>query len=132
MPLGTSIEGTTDWNAYQFYMLAERAGLDFVHIWHCCQHNYPRIKNVPRPGFTAGPCLFKDTMQLAAFNNHEFGLGHAAMHVNDGLPRFLVDQVRLRQSLTNVTAGILGMAFKADVNDVRSSLRYTLQKVFKR
>ena len=41
---------------------------------------------MPGAGFAAGPCLFKDTMQLAAFNNNNFALGHAAMLVNEGLP----------------------------------------------
>jgi UDP-N-acetyl-D-mannosaminuronic acid dehydrogenase len=115
--------------ANQFYMLAERAGLDFDRIWHGCRHNYPRMANVPTPGFTAGPCLFKDTMQLAAFNNHEFGLGHSAMLVNEGLPRFLVDRVKETCDLSKSTAGILGMAFKADVDDPRASLSYKLKKV---
>ena len=33
----------------------------------------------PRAGFAAGPCLFKDTMQLAAFNNNNFHLGQASV-----------------------------------------------------
>ena len=40
--------------------------------------------DVPAAGFAAGPCLFKDTMQLAAFNHNNFPLGHAAMTVNEG------------------------------------------------
>jgi UDP-N-acetyl-D-mannosaminuronic acid dehydrogenase len=115
--------------ANQFFMLADRAGLDFDRIWHCCRHNYPRMANVPTPGFTAGPCLFKDTMQLAAFNNHEFGLGHSAMLVNEGLPRYLVDRVKQTHDLSRMTTGILGMAFKADVDDTRASLSYKLKKV---
>ena len=35
--------------------------------------------DMPGPGFAAGPCLLKDTMQLAAFNQNKFVLGHAAM-----------------------------------------------------
>lgn len=115
--------------ANQFYMLADRAGLDFDRIWHCCRQNYPRMMHVPLPGFTAGPCLFKDTMQLAAFNNHEFGLGHSAMLVNEGLPRYLVERVKAGRDLSVCTAGILGMAFKADVDDARTSLSYKLKKV---
>ena len=32
-----------------------------------------------RAGFATGPCLLKDTMQLAAFNHNGFVLGQAAM-----------------------------------------------------
>ena len=38
-----------------------------------------RAARIPGPGFAAGPCLFKDTMQLAAFSRNQFALGHAAM-----------------------------------------------------
>ncbi len=55
------------------------------------RRDYPRARDMPGPGFAAGPCLFKDTMQLAAFAQ-QFPLGHAAMLVNEGLvPQFVVD-----------------------------------------
>ena len=44
----------------------------------------------PAPGFAAGPCLVKDTMQLAAFSHNHFVLGHSAMLVNEGLPQPIV------------------------------------------
>ncbi len=115
----------------QFYMLASQAGVDFNQVWHGVTHHYPRMAHVPSPGFTAGPCLFKDTMQLAAFSNHQFGLGHAAMLVNEGLPRFLVESIKPTLDLSQCTAGILGMAFKADVDDPRASLSYKLKKILK-
>ena len=31
--------------------------------------NYERNENIPKAGFTAGPCLMKDTMQLSSFYN---------------------------------------------------------------
>jgi UDP-N-acetyl-D-mannosaminuronic acid dehydrogenase len=47
------------------------------------QHNYPRARGIPSPGLAAGPCLFKDTMQLLAFAQNQFSLGNAAMLVNE-------------------------------------------------
>ena len=52
-------------------------------------------------GFAAGPCLFKDTMQLAAFNNNNFALGHAAMAINEGLPLYLVHRLEQRFDLAH-------------------------------
>src|SRR6185436_13811931 len=75
----------------QFYTIAKDHGLDFDRILHGCRHNYPRMAGMPGPGFAAGPCLLKDTMQLAAFSRNSFPLGHAAMLVNEGLPARLVD-----------------------------------------
>ena len=115
--------------ANQFYMLANDHGADFYRIHHAMTHNYPRAKDLPKPGFAAGPCLFKDAMQLAAFNNNRFYLGHAAMLVNEGLPNYLVDRLKRRYDLSKLTVGVLGMAFKANSDDKRESLSYKLRKV---
>ena len=113
----------------QFYMLASAAGVDFSRVLHGCRHNYPRMRGMPGPGLSAGPCLVKDTMQLAAFSHNHFMLGHAAMLVNEGLPSHLIELARARRDLSGATAGILGMAFKADSDDPRDSLSYKLRKL---
>lgn len=115
--------------ANQFYMLANDHGVDFHRIHAALTHNYPRAQSMPSPGFAAGPCLFKDAMQLAAFNKHGFYMGHAAMLVNEGLPNYLVDRLKMRSDLSTMTAGILGMAFKANSDDKRESLSYKLRKI---
>ena len=84
--------------ANQFYQIATTGGLDFYRIYEAITHEYPRAKGLPGAGFAAGPCLFKDTMQLAAFNNNTFFLGHSAMLVNEGLPNFIVQ--RLKEQLS--------------------------------
>jgi UDP-N-acetyl-D-mannosaminuronic acid dehydrogenase len=113
----------------QFYMVARDHGLDFDRILHGCRHNYPRMAGMPGPGFAAGPCLVKDTMQLAAFSQDRFVLGHTAMLINEGLPSFIVEQARRQLNLREATAGILGMAFKAGSDDSRDSLAYKLKKL---
>jgi UDP-N-acetyl-D-mannosaminuronic acid dehydrogenase len=113
----------------QFYMLASDHGVDFERILHGCRHNYPRMAGMPGPGFAAGPCLVKDTMQLAAFSHNHFMLGHAAMLVNEGLPSHLVELAKKETDLRGATVGILGMAFKAGSDDPRDSLSYKLRKL---
>ncbi len=115
--------------ANQFYQIAAQNDLDFYKIYDAIVYNYPRAKNFPKAGFTAGPCLFKDTMQLAAFSKNNFFLGHAAMLVNEGLPYFIVEQLKQRESLENKSVGILGMAFKPDSDDKRESLAYKLKHI---
>ena len=92
-------------------------------------HDYPRAADLPGAGFAAGPCLLKDTMQLAAFNNNSFTLGHAAMLVNEGLPLYVVSRMEKRFDLAAMTVGILGMAFKGESDDIRSSLGYKLKRI---
>lgn len=113
----------------QFYMVARHHDLDFDRILHGCRHHYPRMSGMPGPGFAAGPCLVKDTMQLASFSQDRFVLGHSAMLVNEGLPAFIVEQARERVNLRTSTCGILGMAFKAESDDARDSLAYKLLKL---
>jgi UDP-N-acetyl-D-mannosaminuronic acid dehydrogenase len=112
----------------QFYMLAQSYGLDFYRIHDAITRNYPRMRSFARPGFAAGPCLLKDTLQLAAFSGNSFFMGHAAMLINEGLPNFIVEHLRPLQLSTRVVA-ILGMAFKGDSDDKRDSLSYKLRKL---
>lgn len=116
--------------ANQFYMLASEWNIDFHRILHAMKFNYPRAAQMPAPGFAAGPCLFKDTMQMSAFNNNQFFLGHAAMLVNEGLPQFVVNRMTRRwPDLRERKVGLLGMAFKAESDDPRESLSYKLKKI---
>jgi len=112
----------------QFYMLAQGYGLDFYRIYEAVTQEYPRMRSFARAGFAAGPCLLKDTLQLSAFSSNNFFLGHAAMLINEGLPNFIVAQLR-GKGLSNRRVAILGMAFKGDSDDNRSSLSYKLKKL---
>jgi UDP-N-acetyl-D-mannosaminuronic acid dehydrogenase len=116
--------------ANQFFMIAHQAGVDYANVLHAIRHEYPRAADLPGPGFAAGPCLFKDTMQLAAFTADHFPMGQAAMQVNEGMPQYIVSALERRYgSLGGRTIGILGMAFKAESDDNRASLSYKLRKL---
>ncbi len=115
--------------ANQFYMIANDYNLDFYKVYHAVTHRYDRARDLPKAGFAAGPCLFKDAMQLAAFNNGSFYLGHSAMLVNEGLPNYIVQKLKVKYLLNKMTVGILGMAFKGNSDDIRESLSYKLRKI---
>jgi UDP-N-acetyl-D-mannosaminuronic acid dehydrogenase len=115
----------------QLYMMVESAGLDYSELLEKMKRGYPRMGGIPGPGFAAGPCLMKDTMQLFAFQKHNFVLGQMAMTINEGLPNFIVEQLARRFDLRTKRVGILGMAFKADSDDIRDSLSYKLGKLLR-
>lgn len=113
----------------QFYMMANDRGLDFERIRAGLTEDYPRAIDMPGAGFAAGPCLFKDTMQLAAFHNNNFALGHTAMTINEGMPLYIASRLEAKYDLANMTVGILGMSFKGGSDDIRSSLSYKLKRI---
>lgn len=117
--------------ANQLFMIANNYGLDYDRIRRGLAEGYERAHDLPGAGFAAGPCLLKDTMQLAAFNDNNFTLGHAAMTVNEGLPLYIVSRMEREADLKELTVGILGMAFKGDSDDIRSSLSYKLKRILR-
>jgi UDP-N-acetyl-D-mannosaminuronic acid dehydrogenase len=116
--------------ANEFWMIANNLGIDFENVRNALTFDYPRAEDLPGAGFTAGPCLFKDTKQLSVANLNKFAMGNAAIEINDGLPNYIVNRLSSQQNLSEITIGILGMAFKGESDDARSSLSYSIKDLF--
>ena len=113
-------------------MICRDQDLNFFKIREIMKDGYKRNAHIPMSGFTAGPCLLKDTMQLSSFYNKKFSLGHAAMNVNEDMPKFIYDDLHKNHNLKGKTIGLLGLTFKADCDDIRDSLAMKLLKFLKR
>ena len=118
--------------ANEFFKICVDQEINWEHVWYSMKEDYPRAKDLPFPGFAAGPCLVKDTMQLEYFARDSFQLGNISIKANEEMPDFIVDFLQAKYDLRNMTIGILGMTFKAGVDDFRSSLSFRLEKELNR
>ena len=118
----------------QFFMICDKFEIDFKSLRKNMIDGYDRNKGIPYAGFAAGPCLYKDTAQLNSFLNNSFSLGKAATKVNQGLTNFIYKKIKknFKEKLKNKKIGILGVAFKPDIDDIRDSLSIDLYKFLKR
>jgi len=83
-------------------MMANDRGLDFERIRQAAQTT--REPRTCRPRLRRRPCLFKDTMQLAAFNNNTSRSAHRDDDQR-GMPLYLVHRLEQRFNLASMTSG---------------------------
>ncbi len=108
--------------ANEFSRLADRFGVD---IWEAIAlaNRHPRVKILnPGPG-VGGHCISVDPWFLVEAAPDLTNLITAARHVNDSQPLFVVNLLKqhIGDDLTGKRIAVLGLAFKADVDDLRES-----------
>lgn len=107
--------------ANEFARLAERWGVD---VWEAIAlaNRHPRV-NVLRPGpGVGGHCISVDPWFLVEAAPEETVLVRAARLVNDSQPGHVVERVaQALGTLPGKAVAVLGLAYKADVDDLRES-----------
>ena len=111
-------------------MICDKFEINFKNLRKNMIDGYDRNKGIPYAGFAAGPCLYKDTAQLNSFLNNSFSLGNAATKINQGFTYFIYKKMKnkFKEKLKNKKIGILGVAFKPNIDDTRDSLSVGLFK----
>jgi UDP-N-acetyl-D-mannosaminuronic acid dehydrogenase len=110
--------------ANEFALIAGQYGVDAREVIRIANEDYPR-GGIPMPGFTGGPCLSKDgyyLLQRSVFP--EFIM--TAWRINEYLPQYVANKVietviKLGLNIYNINIGVLGLAYKKDIDDVRYS-----------
>jgi len=113
-------------------MICDENNLNFSKIRNIMREGYERNLNLPNAGFTGGPCLLKDTMQLSSFYKKNFILGTSAMKINEGIPNLIIKKIKSIKSYKSKIVGVLGLSFKAETDDIRDSLSIKLLKKLKK
>jgi UDP-N-acetyl-D-mannosaminuronic acid dehydrogenase len=116
--------------ANEFMILAGSHSRDIYNIVDLVNNNYKR-GGLSLPGLTGGPCLFKDGFFLVGdvpFTD----LITTSWKINESIPLFLIKKIKQRRKLQGKKAAILGLAFKADIDDMRESLAFKVNKALER
>lgn len=114
--------------ANEFMMLAHQHQREIYEILPLVNWRYKRA-GLKQPGFTGGPCLYKDGFFL--INKSPFSeLITVSWKVNETVPAFLIEQIRALKPLEGAKVAILGLAFKREIDDTRNSLSFKAKKIF--
>jgi UDP-N-acetyl-D-mannosaminuronic acid dehydrogenase len=107
--------------ANELSMLAESLGADPLEIIRLANH-HPRVNILnPGPG-VGGHCISVDPWFLVHAVPEQTPLIRTAREVNDHKPHYVVDKIETAVREHGVTViGCLGLAYKADVDDLRES-----------
>lgn len=116
--------------ANEFMILAGNYDRDIYKVVDLVNKNYKR-GGLSLPGLTGGPCLFKDGFFLVS--DIPFAdLIVTSWKINESIPLFLIKKVRERTKLQGKKAVILGLSFKAEIDDTRESLAFKVKKALER
>lgn len=112
--------------ANELSLIADKMGID---VWEAVElaNHHPRV-NILQPGpGVGGHCIAVDPWFIADSAPDESPLIQTARRVNDGKPGHVVKQVlAAAEACGTKTIACLGLAYKADIDDMRESPAVTI------
>ncbi|WP_196717414.1 UDP-N-acetyl-D-mannosamine dehydrogenase [Actinomyces trachealis] len=114
--------------ANELSILCEKLDID---VWELIQlaNRHPRVNILnPGPG-VGGHCIAVDPWFIVSALPQEARLIRTAREVNDSKPGYVIEQVRKAvEGIQNPVIAALGLAFKADIDDLRESPALSITK----
>lgn len=106
-----------------------------INVWELIRlaNRHPRV-NILQPGpGVGGHCIAVDPWFVVARSPEQAKLIRMAREVNDAKPHWVIDKVKASaDKFKNPVIGCLGLAFKADVDDLRESPALEIVKEIRR
>ena len=112
-----------------------------INVWELISlaNRHPRI-NILQPGpGVGGHCIAVDPWFIVSKTPNEAQIIHTARKVNDAKPSWVINKVKIAvadflnrnptKTVTDVTIACYGLAFKADIDDLRESPALEITKV---
>lgn len=107
--------------ANELSLICDKEG---INVWELISlaNRHPRVNILnPGPG-VGGHCIAVDPWFIVARSPEHSKLIRTAREVNDSKPQWVINKVKSRaEKFKNPVIGCLGLAFKADVDDLRES-----------
>jgi len=107
--------------ANELSMISDRLG---INVWELIElaNKHPRV-NILQPGpGVGGHCIAVDPWFIVAAAPDEAQLIRTARQVNDRKPHWVLEKVKAKaERFKNPVIGCLGLAFKANIDDLRES-----------
>ena len=107
--------------ANELSMICDRLG---INVWELIElaNRHPRV-NILQPGpGVGGHCIAVDPWFIVSAATEEARLIRQAREVNDSKPHWVLEKVRAKaERFKNPVIGCLGLAFKANIDDLRES-----------
>jgi len=107
--------------ANELSMICDKIG---INVWELIglANKHPRV-NILQPGpGVGGHCIAVDPWFIVASAPNEARLIHTAREVNDAKPHWVLAKVKAKlERFKNPVIGCLGLAFKANIDDLRES-----------
>lgn len=107
--------------ANELSLICDKEG---INVWELIQlaNRHPRVNILnPGPG-VGGHCIAVDPWFIVSRNKETAKLIHTARIVNDSKPAWVINKIETNaKKFKNPVIGFLGLAFKADVDDIRES-----------
>lgn len=116
--------------ANELMMIMNHYERDIHKVLKVANKNYKR-GGIPSPGFAAGPCLVKDGFFLKHATPYNT-LVTGSFTINDGLPLYLLTQLKKRMKIKGKKVAFLGLSFKKNIDDVRESLSLKFVSLLKK